>query len=217
MTRSENIPTHRWQPRSVAIIVLAWAILQIGGLFTPGLLDDVDSVYIQIAREMLQRHDFVTPTIDGIRFFDKPPLMYWMAAGSMHLFGIHDWAARIPLALGVLALLLSVYALGIRLFATISPPNAPDRAALYAALAMATSIGPYLYTRFYIPDILIALWMTLSIHLFLIALDRINRLRSPLVPMLGFAAVLALDVLTKGLIGIVFPVLFALFQKSLNR
>jgi len=216
VTRSENIPTYRWQPRSVAIIVLAWAILQIGGLFMPGLLDDVDSVYIQIAREMLQRHDFVTPTIDGIRFFDKPPLMYWMAAGSMHLFGIHDWAARIPLALGVLALLLSVYALGIRLFATISPPNAPDRAALYAALAMATSIGPYLYTRFYIPDILIALWMTLSIHLFLIALDRINRLRSPLVPMLGFAAVLALDVLTKGLIGIVFPVLFVLLYLALT-
>jgi len=207
----ENISSRRWQPRSLALLVLAWAVLQIGGLFTPGLLDDVDSVYIQIAREMLQRHDFVTPTIDGIRFFDKPPLMYWMAAGSMHLLGIHDWAARIPLALGVLALLLAVYALGIRLFATISPPNAPDRAALYAALAMATSIGPYLYTRFYIPDILIALWMTLSIHLFLIALDRINALRSPLVPMLGFAAVLALDVLTKGLIGVVFPILFVLF------
>jgi len=216
VTRSENIPPHRWQPRSVAILVLAWAVLQIGGLFTPGLLDDVDSVYIQIAREMLQRHDYVTPMIDGIRFFDKPPLMYWMAAGSMHLFGIHDWAARLPLALGVLALLLSVYALGIRLFVTISPPNAPDRAALYAALAMATSIGPYLYTRFYIPDILIALWMTLSIHLFLIALDRINKLRSPLVPMLGFAAVLALDVLTKGLIGIVFPVLFVLLYLAVT-
>jgi 4-amino-4-deoxy-L-arabinose transferase-like glycosyltransferase len=212
----ENIPSRRWQPRSIALIVLAWAVLQIGGLFTPGLLDDVDSVYIQIAREMLQRHDFVTPTIDGIRFFDKPPLMYWMAAGSMHLFGIHDWAARIPLALGVLALLLAVYALGIRLFATISPPNAPDRAALYAALAMATSIGPYLYTRFYIPDILIALWMTLSIHLFLIALDRINALRSPLTPMLGFAAVLALDVLTKGLIGVVFPILCVLLYLAVT-
>ena len=87
---------------------------------------------------MLQRHDFVTPTIDGIRFFDKPPLMYWMAAGSMHLFGVHDWAARLPLALGVLALLLAVYALGIRFYsgtlpvppqlspsAQAAPPTAP--------------------------------------------------------------------------------------------
>jgi 4-amino-4-deoxy-L-arabinose transferase-like glycosyltransferase len=225
---------------SLALIFLPWLILQFGGIFSPGLLDDVDSVYTEIAREMLLRHDFVTPTVDGIRFFDKPPLMYWMAAGSMHLFGVHDWAARLPLALGVLALLLAVYALGIRLFASVSPAHAPDRAGLYAALAMALSIGPYLYTRFYIPDILIALWMTLSVHLFLIALDRIDdrhtqtaadprdpRLDSatwlrkiskgPLAPMLGFGAVMALDVLTKGLIGLVFPVLFVVLYLACTR
>ncbi|HEU4635238.1 MAG TPA: glycosyltransferase family 39 protein, partial [Edaphobacter sp.] len=86
------------------MIVMAWLILQIGGLFSPGLLDDVDSIYTEIAREMLLRHDYVTPYINGIRFFDKPPLMYWMAAGSMKLFGAHDWAARLPLAVGMLAL-----------------------------------------------------------------------------------------------------------------
>jgi 4-amino-4-deoxy-L-arabinose transferase-like glycosyltransferase len=181
------------------------------------LLDDVDSIYIQIAREVLQRHDFVTPTIDGIRFFDKPPLMYWMAAGSMRVFGVHDWAARLPLALGVLALFFAVYALGIRLFSSISPPTHPDRGGLYAALAMATSLGPYLYTRFYIPDILIALWMTLSVHLFLIALDRIGEDRSPLLPSLGFAAVMALDVLTKGLIGMVFPLGFVLLYLAFTH
>jgi 4-amino-4-deoxy-L-arabinose transferase-like glycosyltransferase len=97
----------RWNPRSVALIVFAWLVLHIGCLFTPGLLDDVDSVYIEIAREMLLRHDYVTPYIDGIRFFDKPPLMYWLAAGSMRLFGAHDWAARLPLALLTLALFLA--------------------------------------------------------------------------------------------------------------
>jgi 4-amino-4-deoxy-L-arabinose transferase-like glycosyltransferase len=302
-----HTPQSRWRLSSLALITLPWLVLQIGGLFSPGLLDDVDSVYIQIAREMLQRHDFVTPTIDGVRFFDKPPLMYWMAAGSMHLFGIHDWAARLPLALGVLALLFAVYALGIRLYpsATASPKPYPlnpvpcpsDRAGLYASLAMATSIGPYLYTRFFIPDILIALWMTLAVHLFLIALDRIKPTqdpsnsteapnnffisteaptqnavistehppnlvisteaqrsgetcipfptqnavistggahlrrsgetpvlalppylqRSPLLPMLAFGAVLALSVLTKGLIGIVFPILFVLLYLALTR
>jgi 4-amino-4-deoxy-L-arabinose transferase-like glycosyltransferase len=251
-------PTRRWRTSSLALIFAAWAILQLGGLFTPGLLDDVDSIYIQVAREMLQRHDFITPTIDGIRFFDKPPLMYWMAAGSMHLFGVHDWAARLPLALGVLALLFAVYALGIRFYATATPfrttttqlspsaqdlspsaqdlpPSAqdPDRAGLYAALAMATCIGPYLYTRFYIPDILIALWMTLSVHLFLIALDRIHEARiqhhpaptklspsaqdSALLPCLGFAAVTALNLLTKGLIGVVFPIGFVLLYLAFTR
>ena len=229
--------TRRWSIRSLCLLVLAWLILQIGGLFSPGLLDDVDSIYIEIAREMLQRHDYVTPYINGIRFFDKPPLMYWMAAASMHVFGIHDWAPRLPLALCVLALLLATYALGIRLFSSISPAQTPDRGGFYAALALATCIGPYLYTRFYIPDILLALWMTLAVHLFLIALDRIgpapsnNRVphlptlgrglspasRSSLLPCLAFAAVMALNVLTKGLIGLVFPVAFVFLYLAITR
>jgi 4-amino-4-deoxy-L-arabinose transferase-like glycosyltransferase len=209
----------RWSPRSLILLVLAWFILQIGGLFTPGLLDDVDSIYIEIAREMMQRHDYVTPYINGIRFFDKPPLLYWMAAGSMHLFGIHDWAARLPLALAVLALLLATYALGIRLFAAISHGASADRAGFYAALALATSIGPYLYTRFYIPDILLALWMTLAVHLLLIALDRITQSssRSALPPCLAFAVVMALNVLTKGLIGLVFPIAFVLLYLTITK
>jgi 4-amino-4-deoxy-L-arabinose transferase-like glycosyltransferase len=203
--------------RSIAVIVAAWLILQIGGLFSPGLLDDVDSIYTEIAREMLVRHDYVTPYINGVRFFDKPPLMYWMAAGSMRLFGVHDWAARLPLALGMLALLLAVYALGIRLFRESSPEDAPDRGGFYAALALATSIGPYLYTRFYIPDILLALWMTLGVHLFLMALDRIREQRSSLLPSAGFAAVMALNVLTKGLIGLVFPIGFVVLYLAFTR
>lgn len=231
-------PARRWSVRSVALLTVAWFVLQIGGLFTPGLLDDVDSIYIEVAREMLHRHDYVTPYVDGIRFFDKPPLMYWMAAGSMHVFGVHDWAARLPLALSVLALLLAVYALGIRLFQGISPEEHPDRGGFYAALAVATSIGPYLYTRFYIPDILLALWMTLGVHLFLIALERVKFehefdyippfaqdakdgareliARSALVPCLGFAAVMALNVLTKGLIGLVFPLGFVLLYLAMT-
>lgn len=232
--------------QSLAIILVAWFILQIGGLFTPGLLDDVDSIYIEIAREMLHRHDFVTPFIDGIRFFDKPPLMYWMAAGSMRLFGEFDWAARLPLAIAVLGLLVAVYVLALRLFQS-------ERAALYSALIMATSIGPYLYTRFFIPDIMIALWMTLSVHFFLLALDRLstnpNSPRAPfiaplshairgpwpaffarwggvsgkvhsqsaLLPCLLFAATLALNLLTKGLIGILFPIGFVLVYLALTK
>lgn len=207
-------------PQSLGIIFLAWFVLQVSGIYSPGLLDDVDSIYIEIAREMLHRHDFVTPYVDGIRFFDKPPLMYWMAAGSMKVFGEFDWAARLPLAISTLAFFVSVYALGVRLFRSISPASDPDRGALYSALAMATSIGPYLYTRFYIPDIMIALWMTLSVHLFLIALDRVRPegdSRGALVPCLGFAATLALNLLTKGLIGILFPIGFVLVYLAVTR
>ena len=209
--RSANLEhPHR---RSIALIVLTWLVLQVGGMFSPGLLDDVDSIYIEIAREMLHRHDYVTPYIDGVRFFDKPPLMYWMAAGSMAVFGEHDWAARLPLALMVLVLLLSVYALGLRLYRQ----SGGERGALYAALALGTSIGPYLYTRFFIPDILICLWMTLGVHLFLLALDRASSERSSLLPSLGFGVVLALNLLTKGLIGLVFPLGFVFFYLLFTR
>jgi 4-amino-4-deoxy-L-arabinose transferase-like glycosyltransferase len=206
-----------WNRRSIALIVLAWLVLHIGGLFTPGLLDDVDSVYLEIAREMTVRHDYVTPYIDGIRFFDKPPLMYWLAAGSMHLFGAHDWAGRIPLAFLMLALLLATYALGLRLFAGISPPDAPDRAALYSTLALGTCIGPYLYTRFFIPDIVVALWMTLAVHCFLVAVERARAGGNALLPCMGVAAATALNLLTKGFIGLVFPAGFVLLYLAITR
>lgn len=197
------------QTRSIAAIVLAWLVLHIGCLFTPGLLDDVDSIYIEVAREMNLRHDYVTPYIDGIRFFDKPPLMYWMAAGSMKLFGPYDWAARLPLSIMVLALFLSVYALGKRFWG--------ERGGFYSALVTATSVGPYLFTRFYIPDIMNALWMTLGVHLALIAFDRAESNSKDKLPALAFAAVMALNLLTKGLIGIVFPLGFVFFYLVATR
>ena len=196
-------------PRSLGLLAGVWLLLQFLGIFSPGLLDDVDSVYIEIAREMLHRHDFVTPYIDGIRFFDKPPLMYWMAAGSMRVFGEHDWAARLPLTLAVLVLFFAVYGLGLRLFG--------ERGALYSALGVATAIGPYLYTRFFIPDILICLWMSLGVHCFLIAVERVQEKRSALAPSLLFGATLALNLLTKGLIGLVFPLGFVLLYLALTR
>ena len=199
----------RPRARSIALLVLVWLVLHLGCLFTPGLLDDVDSIYIETAREMLVRHDFVTPYVDGIRFFDKPPLIYWMAAAGMKVFGPFDWAARLPLSLCVLGLFLAVYALGKRLFG--------ERGGLYSALAIATSLGPYLFTRFYIPDILNALWMTLGVHLFLIALDRVRAQRSTAVAAWSFAAAMALNLLTKGLIGIVFPLAFVLLYAALTR
>ena len=195
--------------RSLLALLGIWLVLHLGCLFSPGLLDDVDSVYIEVAREMNLRHDYVTPCIDGIRFFDKPPLLYWMAAGSMRLFGPHDWAARLPLSLCVLGLFFAVYALGKRLFG--------ERGGFYAALAMSTSLGPYLFTRFYIPDILNALWMTLGVHLFLIALDRVHVGRSAVAPTVWFSIVMALNLLTKGLIGVVFPLGFVILYALLTR
>ncbi len=175
-------------------IVLLWAIVYVPGLFSPPLLDDADSIHAEAARELIVRHDWTTLYIDGVRYLEKAPLMYWGMAASYSIFGVKDWAARLPLALGVLALLLATYSLGKRTMG--------ERAGFWAAVVLAVSIGPYIFTRFIIPDLLVGLWLTLGLDFFLQTLDE----EPPsILSCWGLAATIALNVLTKGLIGLVFP------------
>jgi 4-amino-4-deoxy-L-arabinose transferase-like glycosyltransferase len=198
-----NAPRHAF---CVALIVLLWLVLYVPGIFSPPLLDDADSVHAEAAREMMLRHDWSTLYVDGLRYLEKAPLLYWGMAASYGLFGATDWAARLPLVLGVLALLLSTYAMGRYHF---------DAAAgLYAALALGLSFGPYIYTRILIPDILVALWLILGLHCFLLGL---SQPRPSLVGCWGLAACTALNVLTKGLIGVVFPVAIIVVYLALTR
>src|SRR5437868_12313915 len=83
------------------LIVLAVAALVFLGCIVspPSLMDDVDAVQAQIARNMLDSGDWVTARLDGIAYLEKSPLKYWMMAASMAVFGVHDWAARLPVAL----------------------------------------------------------------------------------------------------------------------
>src|SRR5580698_8548221 len=123
--------------RSWLWVVLLWAVIYIPGLFTPPLLDDADSVHAEAARELLVRHDWTTLYIDGVRYLEKAPLLYWGMAASYSVFGVKDWAARVPLILGVLALLLVTYSLGTR--------TSGQRAGFWSAMVLATSVGAYLF------------------------------------------------------------------------
>ena len=176
------------------LIAVMWAAIYVSSLFQPALLDDADSVHAEAAREMLLRHDWVTLYIDGIRYLEKAPLLYWGMAASFKAFGVGEWSARLPLALGVLALLLATFRLGRRVFG--------PEGGLYSALALGACFGIYIYTRFQIPDVLVALWLTLGFDFFLQGLEENPPSR---LACWGLAAATALDVLTKGLIGLVFP------------
>jgi 4-amino-4-deoxy-L-arabinose transferase-like glycosyltransferase len=184
-----RIQRHRW-----IWIVLLWAIIYVPGLFSPPLLDDADSVHAEAAREMLVRHDWTTLYIDGVRYLEKAPLLYWGMAASYEVFGVKDWAARLPLILAELWLLLATYSLGKRTLG--------ERAGFWAAIALTVSVGPYLFTRILIPDMLIPLWLTLGFDFFLRTLEEEPPSRASC---WGLAATAALNVLTKGLIGLVFP------------
>src|SRR6266478_3431508 len=180
--------------RSLWTITYFWFAIYFAGMFTPALLDDVDSIHAEAAREMLVRHDWVTLYTNGIRYLEKAPLMYWSLATSYSIFGISDWSTRLPLMLGVLGLLLATYQLGRYAFG--------ESGGLYAGVVLATSVGPYIFTRFLIPDVLVGLWLTIGYYFFLRSLDEEPPSR---LTCWGFAATCALNVLTKGLIGLVFP------------
>src|SRR5438045_1173315 len=105
-------PPVTFRVTSLIIIFFLWSAMYVAGTFTPALLDDADTVHAEAAREMVQRHDWVTLYVNGIRYLEKAPLMYWGVATSYVLFGVHDWSTRLPLMLGILAWLLAAYALG---------------------------------------------------------------------------------------------------------
>jgi hypothetical protein len=174
--------------------VLVWAAIYMADLSRPPLLDDVDSVHAEAGREMVLRNDWVTIYTNGIRYVEKAPMLFWSVAASFKAFGIGEWSARLPLMLTVLALVFATYLLGRRVYG--------DTGGLYAGLAILTSLGIYLYTRFLIPEVMIALWFTLGYYFFLRSLDEEQ---PSCVACWGFAATCAFNVLTKGLIGLVFP------------
>jgi len=203
-----NLKHH--QALHLAILFALWVVIYVSTMFTPALLDDADTVHAEAAREMVLRHDWITLYANGVRYLEKAPLMYWGVAASFRLFGVSEWSARLPLVIGMLALLLATYFLAKR--------TSGERAGFYAALALGTAVGPYIYTRFLIPDTLVGLWLTLGFGFFLRTLEENPPSR---LACWGLAVTMALNVLTKGLIGLVFPigtiVLFLLLTGNLRH
>src|SRR5438477_4699596 len=80
------------------IVILVAAAVYLGcAIGPPSLMDDVDAVQAQIARNMLDSGDWVTARLDGVAYLEKSPLKYWMIAVSYLLFVVYDWAARLPM------------------------------------------------------------------------------------------------------------------------
>lgn len=203
-------PVQRWSTASLLILTALWLAIYVAGMFTPPLLDDVDTIHAEAAREMLLRHDWVTLYTNGLRYLEKAPLMYWGLAASYEVFGIHDWSTRLPLMVGILALVFATYGLGSYAFG--------ERGGFYSGLALVTSVGPFIFTRFLIPDVLVGLWLTISYYFFLRSLEEETPSRFAC---WGFAAACAMNVLTKGLIGLIFPIgtigLYLLLTRNLRH
>ena len=174
-------------------LAVLFAVVYLGSVFSPPLLDDADSTHAEAAREMFVSGDYVTLHINGVRYLEKAPLPYWLVAACYHLFGVNEFATRLPMALSVLLLGLLALVWGTRAFG--------ERTEIYAGLFVYTAAGIFLFTRVFIPDVLLSLLIAAWLYFFLSALQSQGQAWRWYA---GYAC-MALGVLTKGLIALAFP------------
>ena len=170
-------------------------------------MDDVDAVQAQIARNMLNSGDWVIARLDGVPYLEKSPLIYWLIAISYRIFGVHDWAARVPVALAAILLAWVTWRYGRWAFGTL--------AGFYAGLAVATCVGLFLFTRIQIPDVMLTLSVCVAFWSFQRALD--EQEQRPRLWAALLAASLGVGLMLKGLIAIVAPIGGVIAYLALTR
>jgi 4-amino-4-deoxy-L-arabinose transferase-like glycosyltransferase len=188
-----------WLSKRLAwVLMLASASLFFLPLGTHALWNSDEGRYAEIAREMLELKDWISPHLNYVLYFEKPPLMYWLTAASFAVFGQNEFAARFWSALFGLLTVGVTYLLGKRW--------KDDQTGLFAGSILATSFLFFALTQYLVLDMALTFWMTLALY----ASARILGERAPehvRRPTYILALAMAGGVLTKGLIGMVFPVM----------
>jgi 4-amino-4-deoxy-L-arabinose transferase-like glycosyltransferase len=188
-----------------AVIVFVYMF----GLNIP-LLGPDEPRYAQVAREMFERGDWVTPTLGGHHWFEKPALLYWLQIASYNLFGVTEFAARFGSALFGLGTIFSLWILGR------AAAGRPDFAN-WLALIAASTLGIIVFSRGASFDIILTFPMTASlVGFFIFDLRNKSGSRNELLPLALFYVFIGVSLLAKGLIGIVFPFAIVSFYYVLS-
>lgn len=183
----EMFRTHR---AALAVLIATLSLVYFTGLGGWGLIEPDEGRYSEIPREMLASNDWVTPRLNGVKYFEKPVMYYWMVASSFKALGEGELAARVPCAASALVGALATYAMG----ASLGPTSA-----FLGAFITGTGFLWFALSQITLTDMALGAFMTLS----LVCLFKGLTGSRPML-WLGYAF-LGLSVLTKGLIGIVLP------------
>ncbi|HWJ95495.1 MAG TPA: glycosyltransferase family 39 protein, partial [Telluria sp.] len=187
----------RIAPRETAgLLLLAFAWLAATLWLRPLMLPD-EGRYVGVAWEMLRSGHWLVPTLDGLPYFHKPPLFYWITAGSLSLFGVHEWAARAAPFLGAAAAVSALY-----LFTLRWSGRAMARLAL---LVLVTQPLLFAAAQFANLDMLVAGCISVTVLALASAALQLQEGRPARGALLTGYAFAALGLLAKGLIGIVLP------------
>jgi 4-amino-4-deoxy-L-arabinose transferase-like glycosyltransferase/membrane-associated phospholipid phosphatase len=169
----------------IALIVLPVCFWKLGA---PGLSEPDEARYAEIPREMLARGDLVTPTLNGVLYFEKPPLLYWLVAGAFRLLGTSELAGRLVPALAATLGVLLAWWLGRRLFG--------QRAGLLGAAILATSLLWAIMARVLVIDTLFSVLVFAALALWWCGHEERGRRAAAFHA--GFWIALALALLAKG-------------------
>jgi len=193
--------------RVILVVLLAAAVgPYLVGLGDSSLWDANESFYAETARTMVETGDYVNPTFNGKPRFNKPVLPYWIVVVSYHIFGVSEWAERLPIALGGLVLVATAFALG-KLLGGVD-------AGLLAAIVLATAPRVLMFSRRIIIDVHLAMFAGLTLLCFALAETYPDKRRRYLTFMYVAAG---LGVLTKGPVAIVVPGIVFLLHLALER
>lgn len=197
------------QKRALVCVVL-FGLLWFWGLGHRPLFETDEGRYAEIPREMLVTGNWVTPRLNGLRYFEKPPLQYWMTAATYAVFGVHDWTARLWTAIAGFITVLFTALAATKLYG--------ERAGLLSAAVLAGSFYFAFLSHFNTLDSVLCMAMSINLFGFLLAQRAPPHSRAELGWMLLSWAGAALAVLDKGLIGILLPgavlVLYMLFKRD---
>ena len=192
-----------WQRELLIILAVSLPFI-FWGIGSISLLDPDEGMYGAIAREMVEKGDWITPHFNGVRYLEKPPLYFWLTGITFALFGPSECAARLWSALPTLGTTILTWQIGRLLYG--------GQTGLLSAIIFVTSIGVFRYARVAATDSLLVFSLTLSLYGFVRAmLDQTpggGRISSG---SLLFYLGLALGVLSKGLIGALLPLFIAGF------
>lgn len=180
-------------PLLFALLLAAFFLFDIGGR---NISSPDEGRYIEIPREMVETGDYVLPRLNGILYFEKPPLFYWLEASAIKVLGISEWTMRLWPALLGLAGCLMTYGVGRRFYGR--------TAGFVSAGILATTLLYYALTRFVIIDMAVSVFMSAALFAFLLSAEEDDEKRALWWARAGHLAA-ALAVLSKGLIGVVLP------------
>lgn len=224
---ASGVSSQPWFRRvRLQVVLLAVAALIFFGCIVspPSLMDDVDASHAQLARNMLRSGDWVIPRLDGVAYVEKAPLPYWLIAISYSIFGVHDWAARVPFACAAIFLCWITALYGSWAFKAESAEHSGNadsairsRAGFYSGLVLATCVGLFLFTRILMPDAMLTLCICVAFWSFQRTLNEDHAETHPRRWAALLGAALGLGMMLKGLIALLIPVGGALTYLAITR